>query len=380
MLLRKHILRIIGLTLLIRVGYVLFAITVQNISDELAFNPTFSEIIGLFKRHDSYWYERIHDTGYPEVHSEKELGWNDGENFYQSPWGFMPGYPLLVKSVSLLTGFDFTYSASIISILFSALAAILLYWLSMIWWQDAEKAYLTTLLFILMPFQYYLFMLYSESVYLTFLLGALLAVHYRKFWLMGFLLSGLVVMRANGIVMLIPVLVYLLENNALKFSDIACFRKEAIRLLIPFVLPWLTMSFYLFFQYKMTGDPFAYSTAQKAGWYREFTFPLFSLFNHGSFTVQFNSVYTLLFFFIAFLYRKQFPLSFNLIIWISLLLPLSAGTPVAMTRYISVIFPLFFIYTNWIKDSRNKWIVFSLGFVIQLWTFYYWLISDPFSQ
>ena len=88
----------------------------------------------------------------------------------------------------------------------------------------------------------------------------------------------------------------------------------------------------------------------------------------------------LLFFFIAFFYRKQFSLSFNLIIWISLLLPLSAGTPVAMTRYISVIFPLFFIYTNWMKDLRNKWVVFTLGFVVQLWTFYYWLISDPFSQ
>lgn len=377
---KRHIFLLLIIALAIRITYVLFALSIQDFSDELSFGVNNQEIINLFKRHDSYWYEKIHNEGYPKISSALELGWNSGADFHQSSWGFMPGYPLIVKLVSIVTGLNFSYAATLVSLIFSFLAIALLYRFASIYWTDAKKAFYTVLLFMVLPFQYYLFVMYSEAVFISVLLGALLAIHGDKLWLSGLLLSLLVVMRASGVVLLLPVFLYVLECKSIKLVTLIPFRANCLRLFIPFIFPIVTMVGYILFQYYMTGDPFAYSTAQKAGWYREFTIPFFALFNHGSFTVQFNSIYAIFIMVIAFAYRKNFTPTLNLIIWISLLLPLAAGTPVAMTRYVSIIFPLFFIYANWVKKINYHIFFFVTAFILQLWTFYFWLISDSFSQ
>ena len=65
----------------------------------------------------------------------------------------------------------------------------------------------------------------------------------------------------------------------------------------------------------MTDHYFAFIKAQ-AGWYKEFMFPLLSLFRRGDLATQFNSVYTILFMLLAIVMAKKLPLSLNVLIWI----------------------------------------------------------------
>jgi hypothetical protein len=128
----------------------------------------------------------------------------------------------------------------------------------------------------------------------------------------------------------------------------------------------------------MTNEYFAFSIAQ-AGWYRRFMFPLLAFFRQGNFPTQFNSFYGIAAIIIAVFAWKRFPLSLNMLIWISLILPLSSGSVNSLPRFISIIFPLTIFIGSWLYKSRGRnWILTGL-FGLQMITFYFWLISDPFS-
>ncbi|MEZ4805524.1 MAG: hypothetical protein R2852_08605 [Bacteroidia bacterium] len=58
---------------------------------------------------------------------------------------------------------------------------------------------------------------------------------------------------------------------------------------------------------------------------------------------QFSSVYCIIIMIIAILHFKRWPMSFNVLVWIGLLLPLSAGSVISFTRYSSSLFPYFTI-------------------------------------
>ncbi len=99
---------------------------------------------------------------------------------------------------------------------------------------------------------------------------------------------------------------------------------------------------YLFYLRFATGDAFSFANAQNA-WYKKTMFPLFALFSVGFWQNQFNSVYCVLVILFAIKSWKKLPISFNILVWISILLPLSAGSTTSMTRYIAVIFPLYYL-------------------------------------
>lgn len=148
---------------------------------------------------------------------------------------------------------------------------------------------------------------------------------------------------------------------------------------IAFLCIGLTFTGYCFYLNYMTGDYFAFATAQQ-GWYKKFTvIPFTSLFNTGNWRYQFYSIYTIVFMLIALVAITRIPISFQALIWTCMLLPLIAGSAQSMPRYITVIFPFSIIIGKYVSTFRYRNIIVFLFFIAHLWSFYYWLTEDPLT-
>jgi hypothetical protein len=128
----------------------------------------------------------------------------------------------------------------------------------------------------------------------------------------------------------------------------------------------------------MTNFYFAYVKAQE-GWFKEFMFPLKAMFRDAVLWSQFNSFYTLLAFIVSIFLLKKLPLSLNLLIWLSLLLPLSSGSVVSLPRFISVLFPITILLSQRLTENRFYPFVVVILFGLQLWSFYPWIYSEALS-
>jgi hypothetical protein len=129
----------------------------------------------------------------------------------------------------------------------------------------------------------------------------------------------------------------------------------------------------------MTGDFFAYKTAQ-AGWCRETVFPWVPILRCSNWMDYFRTFYLFFFIAVSLIQIRKIPLSFTLLIWISLLLPIIANR-ITDPRYISVIFVFPMIFGK-MMDRWNYYVrivILLLLFSAQLWSFYFWIIGSEFS-
>lgn len=190
----------------------------------------------------------------------------------------------------------------------------------------------------------------------------------------------LVLVRPNGLFMLIPLFIYYLEkNHGNKVTEWFKITLKRPLSLMFFVIPVLFFIMYCVYLGWMTGDFFAYKTAQ-AGWCRETVWPWVPIFRSSNWMDYFNSAYLIGFMIISTIYLKKMPLSYISFIWISLLLPLTANS-ITSPRFISVIFVFSIIFGELL--SKNKAVanitIYILLFLAQLASFHFWLISSPFS-
>lgn len=333
----------------------------------------------VFMKQDSWWYKQIAEEGYRELRNEDEIGFSHKSEFTQSEWAFFPLYPLLLR-LPMALGLSFEASALILSLILSSLGFLLFYQLASRWLREKRKAYVVVLTLMLFPFNYYFSMYYSEMLFLVLLLLAFYAVVYRKWWVLGISASLLALNRPNGLVVLLPIFVFYLEQNALisGFSLKEFGRKRGWLVVSMLAFGPLMFAVYCWFQFERTGFFTAFSIAQK-GWYRELTWPFLSFFRHGDVATQFNSFYTLLLIIAAFLLRKKLPLSFILLIWLSILLPLFSGSVLSMPRFVSLIFPLFLFVGAAIASRRRPYITLSMLFLLQLGSFIPWLLEMPLA-
>ena len=348
----------------------------------LVFGPegihSWSDLIAIFNRNDTGWYDNIATNGYARIHHIDELGKKlpDG-TMIQSSWAFFPAYPMLNRSLMLLFGCSFNNAAFTTSIVLSLLHFLLFFSFTKYFLNNDKLALQATILYILFPFHYHFSVFYTESLFLSALLMAFIGVQQKKVWWSALALSVLVLTRPNGLICLLPVWLYHLEQEGipLRIRNYKIIFRHSLFL----VLPVLAFAAYLYYQYEMTGYYNAFSLAQK-GWRKSFVFPFKALFNGASFEKQFNSVYVIIVMLYAIYVTKKLPLSLNILIWINLLLPLTAGSTVSMSRYIAVLFPLFIIFCMQVVPKiKNAYLLPIIFLLLQLWAFSYWLSADPFS-
>lgn len=375
----KNILILIFASFLVKFIYLSFNAIVAKDASVISLES----YIHLIKRHDSYWYERVTVEGYPEIRERNAIGSVIDGVYTQSNWAFFPLYPAMNKGVMKMFNTDFNHSAFYLSILFSLLSLIGFYYFALEQFKETKKAFFSSMVFLLFPFHYFFSMMYTEAVFFTFMIFSFLALSKRKYWLFTILIIPLALTRVNGLVMLLPLYLFYLEKENmlskkhLNIKQIFGFQNIG-RTIVMFIFVVVAFGLFCFYQYEKTGYFFAFKIAQ-AGWGRESMFPLMALFRRSDFTTQFNSIYSILAMVIAAFAWKKFPWSLNIMIWISLLMPLAAGSTISMPRFISVIFPLTLFIGDFFFDKRYKYVVLFLFFAIQLWSFYYWIISTPFS-
>ncbi len=347
------------------------------------YGNVYEKYIQTVRKYDAFWYQKITENGYPKANSKKEIGYSNGKEFKQSEWAFFPFYPKLMNGMNRALGLNYNSSAFILSLLFSFLSLIGMYWFSLLFFKNDNQALFATFLFFLFPFSFYFSMFYTEALFFTFLIFSFIAIHFKKNLALSLLIIPLILLRPNGLVLLIPLFIYFLEQNNLltkwKVNWSKLFTKTNGIWIFAFLTGPIAFALYCFYQYKMTGYPFAFSIAQ-AGWYREFMFPLLAFFRKGDTATQFNSVYTIVVIVYAFSIRKKLPLSMNALIWISLILPLCSGSVTSMTRFISIIFPISLIFAGQIEKIKFKIPILILITTLHLLSFSTWVFNMVISN
>jgi Gpi18-like mannosyltransferase len=379
---KKNIIKIIVLTLFLKIVYFSFALIVSELNTgyHIEFNKT--EFISLFKRNDSYWYQTAAEQGYPKITNPLDLGYSYGKYYKQSVWAHFPFYPLSIRFVEKVSDLNFAYSAFILSIIFSISSFIAFYLLSInVFKINTNESFVYTMFFMFFPFHYYYSMYYTEAVFFAFLAFSFVFISKKKYLINSIFLIPLTLVRPNGIVCLLPLFIYFIEVEGgfkIFYFDVKALNWKKIRNSLYFLSGPIALGLYCIYQKHMTDYYFAFVKAQ-SGWYKEFMFPLLGLFRRSDVTTQFNSVYTIIFMIISIIAWKKFSLSQNIFIWISILLPLTSGSAASMPRYISVIFPITIYLTSFLISIKWKYPILLGVLSLQLLTFFPWLISHPFS-
>ncbi len=376
----KHVILLVAFILGIKLVYLLIPmLTNPEFEDKSAYRS----YITIAKKNDAYWYKKITDNGYPVVHEKRELGYSEGANCKQSPWAFFPFYPMLNAFTMDSLKINYNNSSLIWSIVFSIIAILSMYWFAQSFFQDSSKALTSTLLLFSFPFSFYFSMFYTEALFFSFMLLCFLSIHYKKYILLALFLIPLTLLRPNGIVVLLPLYLYHLEQTGLlhkwKFNWQEIIHFKNIGRSVAFVTAPIAFVAYGFYQLHMTGYFFAFSIAQD-GWYRELSFPLASFFNRGDLTTQFNSFFTIVVIIYAFWNRKKLPTSLNALIVVSLLLPLCSGSVASMPRFVSILFPLFLILGSTVHDLKRPSLAFALVFILHLVSYHTWILDLQISQ
>ena len=136
-----------------------------------------SGIFLLMSSWDSEYFRAIVNGGYPTV---LPLTWDGFVD--QNVWAFLPGYPLLVKSLIGVTGLGFSTVGVAASVVFGAGAALALY--RMLAGRVGERSALwAVVLFCFGPMSFTLQLVYTESMFLFLLFCSLVAMVERRYLL-----------------------------------------------------------------------------------------------------------------------------------------------------------------------------------------------------
>lgn len=356
----------------------LFGLCVAYFTEFRTFPGDLRGVADFYCSNDCYWYQNIAVNWY-ETKPADELWKNEDGSLRQSSWAFFPLYPSINKIVMLATGLDYVFAAFIVVFFLSWFCFLMLYKFMKALTGNTLSAYNITLLTMLFPFHFYFSMYYTESLFLLLLLLGFYGIEKQNYLLLAVSCLLLPLVRVNGIIMMLPLGIYLMEKENISFKMLIKFDRSKINfaLFIP-LLGLLTFFGWSYYQYLKTGSFKAFSLAQ-TGWDRRFVFPLKSFFAMRYWEQQILSVYTIIMFIPAILASVKQNNSFRIIIWIGMLLPLTAGSVLSLPRYISVIFPMFKYLGEWISRFKYLPFIFILLFLLQLVTYYFYLISHPFG-
>lgn len=375
-------LRLLLLYIVVNTAYFLFASFISVFcSLELTFN--FAGYLDIHHRNDTAWYEIIFSKGYRTITDPIQFGYHNSETDYkQSEWPFFPLFPLILKGISICTGLSFNASAFIYSIVITPLCFYSFFQLAYYYAENKEKAFYITLAFVLFPFHYHYSMFYTEPLFLFLLLQSFNSLIKHKYLQFALYTSLIVLVRPNGLVALGPLFLFFLEQEGLLSKTKIFFSRINFKLLgkaLIFLAGFLSFAIYLFYQYEKTGHYFAFVKGQ-AGWDRTPNFPLFTLYLEvPRIAAYVNSTYTILIMIIGYWVWKRFDWSYNLLLWLTILMPLTSGATDSLPRYISIVFPVFYLIGEYMYEFKCRYLLLGISFVLQLVLFKFWLFNARIS-
>jgi hypothetical protein len=210
----------------------------------------------VLARWDGGWYLAVVHHGYPDTVAAGFGGQA------QSTIAFFPGYPLLIRAGSSVTGLSPAVTGVVISTLAGAAASVAV-WLLAARVTDAKTADRSVVLFCFFPAAFVLSMVYAEALFLVLAASCLLALLLERWAVAGLTaaLAGLV--RPNGLVLTVCcgwAAVQAIKRHGSWSPAIA-----------PLLAPTGTLAFFGYL-YLRTGDALAFVHTQKRGWEQGFDF------------------------------------------------------------------------------------------------------------
>ena len=201
----------------------------------------------LWNRWDATHYLRLAEKGY--------VGVGDARNSIV----FYPLYPWMVRVAAAFCR-NYFAAALVVSGLASVCAALLFRRLVELD-QPAKVARLAVWFLFIFPTAYFLHIGYSESLFLALVLGCLVAAR-QQFWAVAGLLGALACLtRVNGL-LLVPTL---LVEAWLQYRATRRFDWRWLWI----CAAGLGFAGYLLLNYRVTGDPFAFTAIMEKQWYKK---------------------------------------------------------------------------------------------------------------
>ncbi|MDP8970562.1 MAG: hypothetical protein M3N52_08760 [Actinomycetota bacterium] len=198
---------------------------------------------------DGRWYTGLATHGYPTVvpHVESDVA---------DAIAFFPLYPVLIASLSALTGLSEPVAAVAVAATFGTVAVLLL-WVLTERLTDADVANRAVALFSFFPGSFVLSLAYAEGLMLTLAISCLLALRAQRWLVAGLAGAFATASRPNAVVLI----------ACCAWAAAAAYRRH--RDLRAFVAPALApLGLLAFFGYLWdhTGEPAAWLLVQHHGW------------------------------------------------------------------------------------------------------------------
>jgi Gpi18-like mannosyltransferase len=378
-LMRKlHLVGIVGIAIFVKCVYVGFA-AIEYRFNQSELSEEFEICKNSFYNNDSGWYLTIAEDWYPKIKDKRELGCCSSDCVYQSFYAFFPAYPGLIRILSKIFSIPFITIGIGLAHILSIACFLIMYMFFTSYLQNADKGFFISVIMIVFPFHYFFSTMYTESLFLICLLLSFYGINNNKLWITSVFFTILVITRPNGLIMGLPLLIFLLEKQYRNYQCQKLSKKFVWRFVLkqwiwlPSLIVFFSFCYFLFLQ---TGDFLAFKTAQ-IGWCKQNMMPYEALFIDNQLHTKVNSVYVSLMLLVMgmSLIFNSWKISFYVLVLLNIIMPLSYGSTVSMPRYISVLFPLFITIGSFVNQFKAKWIFVVVLFFAQLATFHFWIIA-----
>lgn len=206
--------------------------------------------IGTMCKWDCKWYLTIINNGYDDVVRTTPKLWRGLAN-----WAFFPLYPVIIAFLKFFIPINPVIIGITLNQIFVFFAAIFLYKLLRLNFNDLNSRFGVTLL-IFSPFSIYFTSLYTESLFLLLSVSGFYFLRTNSFFTSSVLGGLLSATRPVGIMFLIPIFISFLRK-----------RINLNSLVILGFISSLGLLLFMLFLYIKTGDALAFQHIQK-GWGR----------------------------------------------------------------------------------------------------------------
>lgn len=292
------------------------------------------------------------------------------EGYNAQTTAFFPLYPLLIKTLSILTTLPLEYSGIIISNMFFLFALFMLYKLLSL---DNEENFYTIALLTFSPITIYFLSIYTESLFLFLTISSFYLIRKKK-WASAAIVIGLASLTRNsGVVLYLCWLIeYIIEKG---------WKEGFIKHLNGLIIGGLLMISYPLFLLYNYGNPTLYVNIQSVFWNRYFTLPWIALWADIKLAMAHPAIYTIVIFnFIFFALalwmifsKTRIRTSYLVFTAMSIIMPLfypiildNMPYTTGVSRYTMVLFPIYIFLGKKIKKPIHRIILLEIfiGFLI----------------
>lgn len=291
---------------------------------------------------------------------------------------FFPVYPFLIKVGTFIINDDI-FVGWLISIFSLLLALIFLKKLIKEFFPEID--YLETIIFLLIfPTAYFFNAVYTESVFLLLSVATIYYAKKDKIYLVALLGFLAALTRVTGVLLFIPIVWYLLEQNKFNYKKFWKFNYKKLiakKNLYIFAIPLGLLSFFIFHYLKF--DNFLLFFDIESAWGRSFEINK-DHFIASNPVARVNLILDLAFviFSLATTYFTWKKLDRGLALYMlaTILVAVSTGTLMSIGRYILVLFPMYMVAASiknicgkfaWLLCSCMLFTLYTILFVNHYW-------------